>query len=416
MESFKYLIIGGGIAGTTAAETIRKNDTEGSIAIVSDEPYLLYSRVLLSKPAFVRGEQSMESVWLKKPEWYEQNKIVFIGGVSAISFNSTEKKIATSHGKEIGYEKLLLAIGAHARTWTIPGSDKKGIYYLRGLDDTKAIIEAVKTKKRAVLIGSGFVSFEMADILRSLGIETTLVMREKYFSEPMLSEREGKMIEKKIEEHGVKILRSEEVSEVLGDQEATGVILKDGTKLDCDMILCMIGVVFPTEWLKSSGIALGRGITANEYLETSISDVWTAGDIAEYNDLVLKETFLCGNWMNSRAQGEIAGLGMAGKRTEYKMVTFQTSHGFGDVIGFIGDMRMTPERKEIYREDIARNSLTRLIIRGENVIGATLVNRLQEMGAIAKLIKERTDISDKTEDLAKADFDMKTLFPPKDGN
>ncbi|TRZ52284.1 NAD(P)/FAD-dependent oxidoreductase [bacterium] len=416
MESFKYLIIGGGIAGTTAAETIRKNDKEGSIAIVSDESHLLYSRVLLSKPAFVRGEQFLESVWLKKPEWYEQNKITFLGGVSAVVLNKEEKKVVLSDGREIRYEKLLLAIGAHARKWTIPGSNKKGIYYLRGLDDTKAIIEAVKTKKRAVLIGSGFVSFEIADVLRSLNIETTLVMREKYFSEPMLSETEGKMIEKKLEENGIKLIRNTEVVEVLGDQEATGVILNDGMELDCDMVLCMIGVVFPVEWLRSSGIALGRGITANEYLETSIPDVWTAGDIAEYNDLVLKEIFLCGNWMNSRAQGEIAGLGMMGKRTEYKMVTFQTSHGFGDVIGFIGDMRTTPERKEIYREDAARNSLTRLIIRGENVIGATLVNRLHEMGAIAKLIKERIDISDKTEDLAKADFDMKTLFPTRDGN
>ncbi len=411
MESFKYLIVGGGIAGTTAAETIRRNDTVGSIAIISDEPYPLYSRVLLSKPAFVRGEQSVEGVFLKKPEWYEQNKIVFIGGVSATSLNSREKKITTSNGKEIGYEKLLLAIGAHARTWTIPGSDKKGIYYLRGLDHTKAIIEAVKTKKNAVLIGSGCVSFEIADILHSLGIETTLVMREKYFSEPMLSELEGKMVEKKLEENGVKIIRNTEVSEVLGDKEAIGILLKDGKKLDCDMILCMIGVVFPVDWLKSSEITIGRGIKANEYLETSISDVWTAGDIAEYNDTVLKETFLCGNWMNSRAQGEIAGLGMIGKRMEYKMVTFQTSHGFGDVVGFVGDTRVNPERKEIYRGDSAQNSLTRIIIRGENIIGATLINRQQEMGIISKIIKEGLIVSGKEQELEKSDFDLKTLIP-----
>ncbi|MFA6494628.1 MAG: FAD-dependent oxidoreductase, partial [Candidatus Paceibacterota bacterium] len=191
MQHFKYLIVGGGIAGTTAAETIRKNDGEGTIAIVSDEPYPLYSRVMLSKPAFVRGEQPEESVWLKKPEWYKENNIAFIGGVSATALDGTAKKVTLSNGEDVEYEKLLLAIGAHARKWTIPGSDKKGIFYLRGLDDTKAIMEAVKTKKHAVLIGSGCVSFEIAEILRSLNIATTLVMREKYFSEPLLSEPEG---------------------------------------------------------------------------------------------------------------------------------------------------------------------------------------------------------------------------------
>ncbi|MCX6735627.1 MAG: FAD-dependent oxidoreductase [Candidatus Parcubacteria bacterium] len=410
MQHFKYVIIGGGIAGTTAAETIRKNDREGSMALVSDELYPLYSRVMLSKPAFMRGEQSFESVWLKKSEWYEQNAITFIGGVSATSLDGSVKKVVLSDGREIEYEKLLLSIGAHARKWTISGSDKKGIYYLRGLDDTKAIIEALKTKKKAVLIGSGCVSFEIADVLHSLGIETTLVMREKHFSEPMLSEQEGKMIEKKLEENGVKIIRNMEITEVLGNEESTGVVLKDGTTLDCDIILCMIGVIFPTEWLKTSGIMLGRGIVANEFLETSIPDVWTAGDIAEYTDTVLKETFLCGNWMNSRGQGETAALGMIGQRKEYQAVTFQTSHGFGDVIGFVGDTRALPERKILYRGSPEQNSFARLIVQDHRLIGATLINRLPEMGTITKFIKEGTDISGREEEIGKSEFDLKTLI------
>jgi NAD(P)H-nitrite reductase large subunit len=411
MQHFKYLIIGGGIAGTTAAEVIRKNDAEGTMAIVSDEPHILYSRVLLSKPAFVRGEQPMESVWLKKAEWYEQNKIIFIGGVSATGLDGVAKKVVLSNGEEIEYEKLLLAIGAHARKWTIPGSDKKGIFYLRGLDDTKAIMEAVKVKKHAVLIGSGCVSFEIAEILRSMNIATTLVMREKYFSEPLLSEQEGKMVESTLEKNGVKIIREMEVGEVLGDAEVTGVALKNSEKLECDMILCMIGVIFPTEWLKSSGITLNRGIVSNEFLETNIPDVWTAGDIAEYNDLALREMLHCGNWMNSRAHGEIAGLGMTGKRTEYKAVTFQTSHGFGETLGFTGDTRVLPDRQAVYRSDPEKNSLVRIIVRGENVIGATLVNRLPEMGTITKLIKDGVNVSGKLEEIEKPNFDLKTLFP-----
>jgi NAD(P)H-nitrite reductase large subunit len=283
-------------------------------------------------------------------------------------------------------------------------------------------MEAVKThpspdgygvarNKHAVLIGSGCVSFEIAEILRSLNIETTLIMREKYFGEPLLSEKEGKMIEVTLEKNGVKILREMEVSEVYGGEEVSGVVLKTADTMDCDMILCMIGVVYPTEWLKSSGISLHRGIVSNEYLETSISDVWTAGDIAEYNDKALEETLLCGNWMNSRAHGEITGLAMVGQRKEYKMVTFQTSHGFGDTIGFIGDTRVLPERTVIYRGDPEKNSLVRIILRGGTAIGATLVNKMPEMGTLTKLIKEKVNIAGKAEEIAKPEFDMKTLFP-----
>ena len=410
MQHFKYLIIGGGIAGTIASEVIRKNDADGMIAIVSDEPHMLYSRVLLSKPSFVRGEQPLESVWLKKSEWYEQNKITFIGGVSATVLDGVAKKVSLSNGKEIEYEKLLLAIGAHARKWTIPGSDKKGIYYLRGLDDTKAIMEAIKTKKHAVLIGSGCVSFEIAEILRSMDIATTLVMREKYFGEPLLSEQEGKMIEATLEKNNVNIIREMEIMEVLGSDTVSAVVLKNGEKLECDMVLPMIGVIFPIEWLKSSGMALDRGIVANEFLETSISDVWTAGDIAEYNDLALRQKMLCGNWMNSRGQGEISALNMVGKRTEYKAVTFQTSHGFGDLIGFVGDTRALPDRTVVYRKDPEKNSIVRILIKGENIIGATLINKMPEMGTITKLIKEGVNVTGKTEEMAKPEFDLKTLF------
>jgi len=177
------------------------------------------------------------------------------------------------------------------------------------------------------------------------------------------------------------------------------------------MILCMIGVIFPTEWLKSSGITLNRGIVSNEFLETNIPDVWTAGDIAEYNDLALREMLHCGNWMNSRAHGEIAGLGMTGKRTEYKAVTFQTSHGFGETLGFTGDTRVLPDRQAVYRSDPEKNSLVRIIVRGENIVGATLVNKLPEMGTITKLIKDGVNVSGKTEEMAKPDFDLKILFP-----
>ena len=411
MQQFKYLIIGGGIAGTTAAETLRKDDAAATIAIVSDEPYPLYSRVLLSKPGFVRGEQSEESVWIKTQEWYDSNHISLFKGIAATALDSQEKKVSLSNNEELHYEKLLLATGAHSRKWTIPGSDKHGVFYMRTLDDAKSIVEAVKTSNHAVLIGSGFVSFELADILKSLNIKTTLVMREKYFGEPLLCEEEGKMIEKRLEEQGITIIRDTETTEVLGDANVTGLTLKDGTKLDCDIVLCMIGIVYPNDWLKTSGVALGRGILANEYLESNVPDVYVAGDSAEFNDVIQEETVIYGNWMNSRAQGETAAKNMLGQKVRFELVSFQSSHGFGDTIGFVGDVRNLPGRTSVLRRRPEENTSCRLLLSGGRIAGAVVINKTQEMGTITKLIKGKIDVSSKKEGLSNPDLDLKTLLP-----
>jgi NAD(P)H-nitrite reductase large subunit len=411
MAKYNYLIIGGGIAGTTAAEILRKNDPVSSIAIVSDEAHPLYSRVLLSKIGVLNGEKSLESVFLKNQAWYDTNKITFISGAAATALNPVLKKVSIPGGKDAEYDKLLLAFGVHAKKWTVPGAEKKGVLHLRGLDDMKALIEAFRTKKHAVLIGSGFVSFEIAEVLRSLNINTTLVMRGKYFADHVLSEPEGLMIEKNLTDHGVIIKKEMEVSEVLGDSEVNGVMLKDGTKLECDMVLSMIGIMYPTQWLKSSGIKLNTGVITNEFLETSIPGVFAAGDVAEFFDKILKEPFMYGSWMNARTQGEVAALNMFGKKTELKVVSFQTSNGFGNTIGITGDTRELPGRKVITRSSPIDNSYTRLLLKDGVIVGATLINRVQELATISRLIKEQVNVSAKEGEMNNSKFDLKTLVP-----
>ncbi|MEK7627539.1 MAG: FAD-dependent oxidoreductase, partial [Patescibacteria group bacterium] len=150
MKQIKYLIIGGGVTGTTAAETIRQNDKENGIMIISDEPYRFYSRIMLSKPAFFLGKIPFDKIWLKTEEWYQKNNIELLAGRKAVKLDSRNKTVALDNGDKINYEKLLLAIGGHSRELQIPGSDKNGVLYLRNLSDAKAIAELVKTAKKSV--------------------------------------------------------------------------------------------------------------------------------------------------------------------------------------------------------------------------------------------------------------------------
>ena len=412
-HKYKYLIVGGGIAGTTAAETLRKRDPEATICIVTDEPYRLYSRVLLSKPAFLTGEQHLDSAWMKTEAWYRENRIDLMVAVSAHRLDPATKTLGLSNGDILGYEKLLIAIGTHSRQWYIPGREKSSVHYLRTLDDAKGIIDDLTgEKKHAVMIGSACVSYEVIDILRSKGIEVTEVMREKYFWEPSLSKEEAGITEKRMVEKGVTIIPEMEVTEILGDEQVTGVMLKDGRMLPCDMVFAFIGIVLPTEWLTSSGMNIGRGIATNEYLETSILDVWAAGDCARYKDVVLDDSVMMGNWMNATKQGETAAANMAGDKKRFELVSFHSSHGFGDMISFAGDGRARADREYIMRGSADERKLGRLILRGNRIVGATMVNRTQELATIVKLIAERTDVSAKKAALADANFDLKTLLSP----
>ncbi|MDI6734112.1 MAG: FAD-dependent oxidoreductase [Patescibacteria group bacterium] len=414
MEKYKYLIIGGGVAGLTAAETIRSKDSIASVAIVNDEPYTLYSRVMLSKPNFFLGEIPFDSVWLKNEDWYKKNNINFFGGKKAVKLDSKNRTIILSDDSALRYEKLLIATGVQARKWNFPNSDKKGIYYLRTLEDGRVIMNAIKSAKRAITIGGGFISFETADLLKMAGIDTTMIIRENYFWEPLLDEESGRMIEGALKKGGIKIIYKSEVKEIVGKTNVEAVILQDNTKIECNMIICGIGVYCDFDWLKDSGLKTNRGILADEYLKANLPDVWVAGDVAEFKDITLDETIQIGNWVNAREHGRIAGLNMIGEKIPFKFVSFYTTQGLGISIAFVGDVRSDKSRIVIKRGSPQKNSYGRVIILDKGarkeIEGATLINRTSELAAIAKLIEKNIDVSDKLDKLGDDNFDLKSLI------
>jgi len=400
MQKYKYLIIGGGVAGTTAAETIRANDQNSSLAIITDESYPLYSRVMLSKPSFLLEEAPAAGVWLKNPEWYKENGIEYLSGKSVVALDVAAKTV-TFGNETVNYEKLLLAVGTRSRRWNVKGSDKQEIYYLRTLDEAQKLATAMKIKKCAVVIGSSCIAFEAIENLRSARIAVCEVMLEKYFWEPMLDEEGGRIVERALLGNGVKIYRQSEVLEVTGGENVEGILTKSGEKIPCDLILCGIGVVYPVGWIKTAGLKINRGIAVNEYLETSAPGVWAAGDVAEFKDIVLNELYLAGNWMSAREQGRIAGLNMTGRREPFQLVSFYTSHAFGVNVAFAGDIRLLPSRTSLGRGSADSGSHARLILQKGKIMGTAMV----------KLIESKLDVSQELNELADPDFDLKLLLP-----
>jgi nitrite reductase (NADH) large subunit len=410
MSKIDYLIIGGGVAGTTAAATIREKKPDSSISIVSDEPHYLYSRIMLSKPNFFLGKIPFEQIWLKDEKWYTTNNITFLGGKKAVKIDSENKIVHLDDNTEINYKKLLLATGINARHLSAPGAEKKGIFYLRTLDHGKSIIETVDSVKKAVTIGGGFISFEMASLLNMAGADTTIVIRESRFWEPALDETASKIAEEAIEKNGVKIIRNAEVKEITGEDHVTGVTLKDGTEIPCDMVMCGIGATCEIEWLNESGLQTERAILADKNLKTNLPDIWTAGDATEFNDPISQEIVHLGNWVNAQEQGRIAALNMVDEPTPFTFVSYYTTHGFDISVTFIGNVRPKKEFKTIVRSDPENKSHAQLLTIDNKIIGAVLINQIKSLRPITQIIEKNIDISDKHEQLSDPSFDLKNII------
>lgn len=393
MTNIKYLIIGGGVAGTTAAETIRKEDKTATITIVSDEPYSFYSRVMLSKPAFFLEKIPFDKIWLRKESWYKENNITLIQGGKAMGLDYKKKIILLQDNAEIHYEKLLLAIGGYSRKLNIPGGGKKGVLYLRTLNDAKTLIAAIKNAKKTAVIGGGFIAFEACEALRLAGAETTLIIRENYFWENLFDETGSSIIENALKDHGVKIIRNAETSEIMGNKKVNGILLKNGQRVTSDIVVVSIGIYCPCEWLKTAGIEVNRGILANEYLETNAPDIWTAGDAAEFTNIITREKELIGNWANAQRQGETAAFNMLGKHKPFKYVPFCNTAGFGLNIAFIGDFKPEKEREIISRGSKKTDSYSRIIVKNNKIIGAILINMMDQVGAMVNIIENRGEYS-----------------------
>lgn len=410
MQDIVYLIVGGGVAGTTAAETIRHYDRESSVAIVSDEPYYFYSRILLSKPSFFLGKIPFERIWLKQESWYRENAVRLLYGKKAVKLDADKKETTLDDGSVIRYAKLLLAPGGIPRKWDIPGADTQGIFYLRNLDDAKAIMEAVKNARQGLAVGGGFIGFEMSELMRLAGMEATVILREPYYWAPLLDETSARMIETALLKNGVRILRQSEVKEIGGAGRVEHAVLQDGTVLPCDMIVVGIGIVYPFEWVKAAGILVNKGILTDAYLKTNMKDIWAAGDAAEFEDLVIGERVQLGNWVNAQMQGKIAALNMLGKKEPFRMVSFYTTQGFDLKIAFVGNVKPGPDRTVISRGSDAINSYGRLIVKEERVVGATLINRTQELSLISKLIEQKIKVAGYEQKLKDPLFNLSGLL------
>ncbi len=376
MDEAKFVILGGGmVAGYAAKQLVELGLTAGELAILSGDTALPYERPPLSK-GFLAGKDTEDSIRINPEDFYRKHGIEVRLGCEISGVDSTRKRLSLASGGQFGFGKLIVATGARPRTLNIPGAALKNVYYLRSLDDSKAIRQRAENVKRAVVIGGGFIGMEVASVLAQKGVETTMVLREDRIWKQFFSPEMSRFFETYYAARGVRFVKLATVRELRGDGVVNSVVTGDGQTIACEMVVAGIGVRPATEMLAGSGIEVADGVMVNEYLEASQPGILAAGDVANYQDVLFGKRRRVEHWDNAVSQGQYCARALLGERIPFKHVPYFFSDVFDLSYEFWGDPSGAEE--VIHRGDPSSNSFSVWWLRQKSVVAAFAMNRPEE--------------------------------------
>ena len=323
------VIIGNGIAGVTLARHIRKK-SDSKITIVSSETEFFFSRTALMY--VFMGHMKFEHTQSYENDFWKKNKIDLVQGlVTAVI--PTSKEILLENNEKIGYNKLVLATGSKPNKYGWPGQDLQGVTGLYHKQDLEALERWAPTTKRAVIVGGGLIGIELAEMLRSRNIPVTFLVREKSFWDGVLPIGESQMINRHILEHHIDLRLETNLVEILSDEKghARAVVTDKGETIDCEIVGLTAGVSPNIEFLKDSGIELGKGVKVNRFLETNIEDIYAIGDCAEQHEAIDLRRPIEAVWYTGRMMGEVLSQTLTGTPTAYQPGHWFNSAKFLDI-------------------------------------------------------------------------------------
>ena len=306
----KIVVIGAGSAGASACFSARKQDRKAEIICINREPYPTYSRCAL--PFVIGGEiDSFDTIMVFRPDFYKSQNIEIMLGTHVESADVAGKRLKTSAG-EIDYTALVLATGGKASVPNVPGARLNGVFVLRTRDDGRSILDLAQAGKNAVINGASFIALEVAEALRRRGMNVTCAIRSRALRS-MIDEPFSQLVEEKLIENGIAVMKGSPLTKVLGDKKVTGVLVGE-KDVRADMVVMCTGTVPETELARSMGIDIGQtdGIKVNVRMETSAKDIFAAGDCVESQCFIRKVPMLSGLGTVATRQGMVAGANAAG--------------------------------------------------------------------------------------------------------
>jgi apoptosis-inducing factor 3 len=324
------VIVGGGAAGLAAADMLRRQGYDGTLTMLSADDSPPTDRPNLSKD-YLAGTAQEDWIPLRSSEFYADQQIDLVLESRVTSLDPDLRRVRLASGKTYEFDKLLIATGADPVHLDIPGA-ADGVRYLRTFTDSKAIVAAASSAKRALVVGASFIGLEVAASLRARKIDVHVVAPESQPLERVMGVEVGRFIRTLHEGRGVTFHLGSTVQRVAGRT----VTLSDGTSVDADLIVAGVGVRPAIAWAEEAGLTIDRGIVVNEYLETSAPGVFAAGDVARWPDPHSGDRIRVEHWVVAERQGQTAAKNILGLRERFDAVPFFWSQHYDIAINYIG--------------------------------------------------------------------------------
>jgi len=376
MNHSNTVILGGGmVAGYAAKQLVELGLPKGELAILSADNAIPYERPPLSK-GFLAGKDSEDSIKINPDDFYKKQGIDLRLECRVAFVDLKRKRLILEGGDEFGFQKLIIATGARPRTLNIPGSTLQNLFYLRTLNDSKNIRNAAEKAKHAVVIGGGFIGMEVTAVLAQKGINVALVLNDDRVFKKLFSPEMSSFFEMYYAARGVRLIKSMSVTEFRGGGGVNSAVLRDKQTIPCDLVLAGIGVQPAIEVLTNSGLEVGDGILVNEYLQANHPDIFAAGDVANYQDVVFEKRRRVEHWDNAVSQGQYCARSLMGDRAPFRHVPYFFSDVFDLSYEYWGDSSGADQ--VVHRGDLSSNSFSVWWVRQQRLVAAFTMNRPDE--------------------------------------
>src|SRR5437764_10727060 len=398
--SRRYVVIGNGIAGQTCAEELRARDSECSIVMLAAERHPLYNRVAL--PRFLRGQVREEKVMMRTVEDYEKKGLEIHFETWATGVDVREKVVRTNRGHQFKYDALLIATGGRPKPPPWPGADDLSeAYGFQTLDDTKAIIEKADSSSHVLVMGGSFIAYELADgIVFRNKARVTWIQRGPWFLRYVLDAEGGRLCRQLGEAAGVEFICNDEVQQFSRQNGRYRAETAGGKTVDFDTLTYGVGLDYYVEPTRDTGIELKRGIVTDAKLRTNRPDVYAAGDIAVFFDLMIQRHNQMGTWDNAEGHGKTAAVNMAGGDEDYYDVPTYTTTMFGSTLAVMGiTPDVQPDLESVRTFSFEEKFYRKLFFMGEQLVGAIMIGPPKGRKKLIEMMRARERITRNREDL-----------------
>ena len=401
-----YVIVGGSLAGATAAITLREEDAEASVTLIGAEPELPYERPPLSK-AYLRGEVPFDKSSVRPAMFYAEHRIDTMFGIRATRIDSSERFVELEDRRRVPFDRLLIATGCRNRRLSVPGSELEGSYSLRTVGDADRIRAEMSPGRRVVVVGMGFMGSEVAASLRQQGLDVVVIEPAKTPLLRVLGEAVGQRIADMHRAHGVRTIFEDTVAAFEGTQRVARVITKGGLRLECDFVVAGIGVEPVVDLLDGTDVHVDNGVVVDQYCQTSVPGIYAAGDVANHYHPVFERQMRVEHWHNAVKQGAAAARNMLGKGVPYDEIHWFWSDQYDANLQYAGFH--TKWEQLVVRGRLDSGSFLAFYINEGRIDAVVGLNRSKEVRRAIPLIKARRKLN--LGQLQDERIDLRSLTP-----